>query len=1296
MRRAHRKAPWLLLGLLGWALGASAAEVTVQQVDSLGNTLAEAAYASTDEVFTSVSAPTQAGYRFAYWTISPALATFANRDGWGRALDAVAFIPKDSVTTLTAVYLPTSQDDDGDGMADGEELYWYGSLAYGPESDTDGDGYTFAQELQFGLNPLFPDGLTLGGIAWGDSAQLLYNPNEYVPYTLRSEPEGELFATQVCYVSPGTEVTTEAYGPGSSTFAYWTVNGARQQDGFGRALDAATFTMGTAAMEIVAHCVSDESERQMVYWLGRVASPEEDTDGDGYTFAQELQFGLNPLFKDGLTLGGIAWGDSSTFVYNPNSYSPYTILSDPEGTFEPQSGYLRPGETLATASYAADTTFAYWDLNGARQADGYGRALDSLTLVGTGAIDDAQVATAHFLPEAADAEARAIAYWYGTRPDLSFESDTDGDGYTLAQELQFGLNPLFPDGLTLGGIAWGDSAPQETNLQPFDMASKALIEGELTDLFAVADALNGGFTGGHNFGGAVSPAVFDAEGDGLFDCLVYAPGTLTLYRNIGQVGAPDFSPCNGAEVYPALAEALTAMARPLLCGGTGEAGPELRFCDDGGPIFAYDCTTDVITETGLTGWPVWSALDGWGTFDDTTLHLGVEALACDSAPTSVSAAALLEATGDDLPDLLVADAEGRISLYQRSATGLALKHRVWGGTYIGFAQGLTLAPVDWEGDGDGDMLAGTAAGHLLLLTDPGVGRPTNLKATAGYDNVLLAWDPNAQSRVCGYTVYRAEAAEEAFARLAEALLPRYRDFPPSTDTWRYRVTTLSRLWKAGNSTPETFESAPSEALSVTLGAVTLSLPGGEGFLGQEVEAVLSIDNAAGLGASGLSLTVAYDPAALAPVGYTCSALSQALALTETRTEGAWHLAATGGTLTPGSGELFRLRFQVVAEAPGETALTLTEATLCSEQGQRVTVHLPDAPATFTLSKQPDPVTVVLAAQDAVAEDGRLTFTVTATPDGDLRWESFTVTPLYDSDLLTLEEETPPTEATAGTYTFALTPAGEAARSVEVTFMGAAYDVNDEAARVESVTCRVLIPSPDDDEEGDEEGQNRPGWRPIVSLNAYPQAAKPGENGYTVTEGGEVTLAVRVWRLGRLDWSSLEIVPHFDPTELELLAKGNEPLGDALSARERTFTFRVLAPAGWHRNLALRFTGTARGTNGTTAIVWPALVVLHVAERPHPDVVKPWTNGDCDGDGRLSGRDYQVAFETVKRYHPHGGGKKPPQHTEEAWLIHRSLCQAIGKPPEADLELADVTNTYKKYLWERGVIDTNMGNPGGKQ
>ena len=70
-----------------------------------------------------------------------------------------------------------------------------------------------------------------------------------------------------------------------------------------------------------------------------------------------------------------------------------------------------------------------------------------------------------------------------------------------------------------------------------------------------------------------------------------------------------------------------------------------------------------------------------------------------------------------------------------------------------------LAAVDWEDDGDLDCLCGTADGKLMLLRNPKVGRPTNLKATAGVDNVLLTWDPNQQSRVRGYKVYRREGTQ---------------------------------------------------------------------------------------------------------------------------------------------------------------------------------------------------------------------------------------------------------------------------------------------------------------------------------------------------------------------------------------------------------------------------------------------------------------------------------------------------------------------------------------------------------
>ena len=273
---ARRFAPAVALAL-GGALAAqgwgqsSAVQVKVFQVDSLGNTLAEEAYVYTDEAFTSVEAPERAGLRFTHWEVSPAQPGFANRDAWGRALDAVTVTPKDAVVTLTAVYADAETDSDGDGVADAEERYWYGApggydtagtLEWDAESDTDGDGYTFAEELRAGMNPLFPNRLVLGGVATGDSDAVLYNPNGYLPYTVRSEPEGALFATYSGYARPGTTVTTEAFSPDASAFAYWTVNGVRQADAWGVALNAATFTVENALIEAVAHCVDDAQTRQ--------------------------------------------------------------------------------------------------------------------------------------------------------------------------------------------------------------------------------------------------------------------------------------------------------------------------------------------------------------------------------------------------------------------------------------------------------------------------------------------------------------------------------------------------------------------------------------------------------------------------------------------------------------------------------------------------------------------------------------------------------------------------------------------------------------------------------------------------------------------------------------------------------------------------------------------------------------------------------------------------------------------------------------------------------------------------
>ncbi len=1295
---ARRLAPAVALAL-GGALAAqgwgqsSAVRVKVLQVDSLGNSLAEEAYVYTDEAFTSVEAPERAGCRFTHWTVSPAQPGFVNRDAWGRALDAVTVTPKDAEVTLTAVYADATDDTDGDGVADAEERYWYGApggydtvgtLAWDGASDTDGDGYTFAEELRAGMNPLFPNRLVLGGVATGDSAAVLYNPNGYQPYTVRSEPEGALFATYSGYARPGTTITTrESFAPDSSLFAYWTVNGTRQVDAWGVAVNAATFTVENAPIEAVAHCVDDAQTRQAYYWYGKAAGPESDLDGDGYTFAEELQAGMNPVFPNRLVLGGVATGDSAVLLYNPNEYPEVTIRSEPEGVFATKQVVLRPGQSHTTDAFSPDDRFAQWTRNGVRQADAWGRALDAVTVVGNPGVGKVAL-TAHFVD---DAHMRLSRYWYGV-DDQDEASDTDGDGYTFAEELQAGMNPLFPNRLVLGGVATGDGPTLESNLQPFDMGGLALVEGALEELFATLDGKTGELTGGRDFGGPAAVAVVDFDQNEAFDVLVFAQGVLWTLRNVGVAGSPEWAIAPAAEVaeqpgLAALEGALAALARPVMAGGAAEAGPAVWFCDDGGAVRRLDLATGAVAETGLAGFPVWDAADGPGAFADNALALAAgQNLPLDTTVETPVAAALADATGDGQADLLVADARGRVALYARTAEGFALEHRVWGGSFDGFAEGLTLAPVDWEADGDLDMLCGTADGKLLLLSDPNVGKPANLCATAGYDNVLLAWDPNGQSRVYGYGVYRAEAAD--FARIATPSLPTFRDTPPSLAEWAYRVTALSRLWTAGNSEPETFESLPSETVRVRLGSVRLTLPGGAAFLGQPFEAALAIDNSDGLAQKGFSVTLTYDPEAVDPLGFETTALSDGMTLTQTidKATGTWTLSAEGGTLAPGAGEFLRLRLKAVATGPCDTTLTVSKA----DFGSGVSVELP-GPATFALTWQPEPAAVTLSAQDVtLGADGTATVTVQVRADEKLDWGTLAVTPSFDETLLTLRGATAATAAKPeATFTFAVTEAGRQAREAEVVFDGTAQGTDRTPALVSRTQCRVLIPA-EEDGEGDAEQGNRPGWRPLVALSAP---------NLEVEEGGTVTIPVAVTELGFLDWGTLTVTPVYDEEALTLVASKVEV---SELRREVWFTFRVEAApeTGWHRDVPVRFEGQGQGYNGAEAIVRPAECVLRVKGRPHPDVVVPWTNGDCDGDGRLTGNDYQVAFRTVQRCHPNGGNRKP-QHTEADWRVHRALCQAIGKPTDADLRLPDVTNTYKKWLWARGVTDTNMGNgKGGKQ
>jgi len=151
----------------------------------------------TENEYVSAVAPKVAGYIFTGWT-STDVQGFVARDAFGRSYDGAHYRPFQGLV-LTANYLPEDEDSDGDGVADGHEMYWYGNLDEPADSDTDGDGYTFAQELAAGTSPLMPDRSITGGVVWKDSdaAEVNLQPYEQMIGALVDDKYTELFTSPI-------------------------------------------------------------------------------------------------------------------------------------------------------------------------------------------------------------------------------------------------------------------------------------------------------------------------------------------------------------------------------------------------------------------------------------------------------------------------------------------------------------------------------------------------------------------------------------------------------------------------------------------------------------------------------------------------------------------------------------------------------------------------------------------------------------------------------------------------------------------------------------------------------------------------------------------------------------------------------------------------------------------------------------------------------------------------------------------------------------------------------------------
>ena len=304
--------------------------------------------------------------------------------------------------------------------------------------------------------------------------------------------------------------------------------------------------------------------------------------------------------------------------------------------------------------------------------------------------------------------------------------------------------------------------------------------------------------------------------------------------------------------------------------------------------------------------------------------------------------------------MLVSDGDGRIWEFIAHDIGsFNLVSKVWAGSGAGFAERLTIAAADLNGDGDDDAIGGLANGGLVMLVDPRVGRPAALSAISGASSILLTWDPNRQSRIAGYYVYRGLANVGPWTRLIEPFLvnPEYVDPVAPGVPFFYYVTSLTGSRLPGNSALNLIESAPSDVVQSSAGRVTLIAQRSRAAPGGQAQVLISVDNAYRISGSELEIRVSYDAEILSPITQsnsnqdttTLSGLSQNLVISDNAetADGELIITGSGGTMEPGAGNIFRLWFLVDAAASlGFTSnVQITAASMRDVDGNLLTVTI---------------------------------------------------------------------------------------------------------------------------------------------------------------------------------------------------------------------------------------------------------------------------------------------------------------------------------------------------------------------
>ncbi len=285
-----------------------------------------------------------------------------------------------------------------------------------------------------------------------------------VQVTQISSPVGHVNQSEA--VAPGTvyqsiqpSLTSSGY-----TFGYWSIDGNRLTDSNNRSLTQAKVTIHAATI-LTAHyflATADTDTDGIMDWFeyrnyGNLdQNASSDSDSDGFTNAQENSLGQEPTIKDTVQDGGISSRQSSDFVFADTSMVHYVIKSDPIGFITTIEGYNEINSSVTSSNLHGPTNgyhFAYWSINGARQAGHTGMALSQVTTK----LENDSTIVAHYFESTQDSDSDSIMDWFELNQFGNLSNgpngDPDHDSFTNIQEGELGQEATIKDTVQDGGIS---------------------------------------------------------------------------------------------------------------------------------------------------------------------------------------------------------------------------------------------------------------------------------------------------------------------------------------------------------------------------------------------------------------------------------------------------------------------------------------------------------------------------------------------------------------------------------------------------------------------------------------------------------------------------------------------------------------------------------------------------------------------------------------------------------------------------------------------------------------------------